>query len=54
MQANESKRLNLYLPKTLIGFLEKEAAQQKRSVNNLAFVILSKYQEEKSQRISAL
>jgi predicted HicB family RNase H-like nuclease len=46
MRCSESERLTVYLPKTLLAWLRQEAERQNRSVNNLIFVALQKYQKE--------
>jgi hypothetical protein len=43
---NKSERIPLYLPQPLAVFLKKEAEKQKRSTNNLIFVVLSRFKEE--------
>ena len=46
MSRSESEYITIYLPKPLLKFLRQEAEQQNRSLNNLIFVALKKYQEE--------
>jgi len=47
MAKNECGRLNLYLPKTLIAWLTKQAENSHRSLNNYVAVVLEDHKKEK-------
>ncbi|MEM2099605.1 MAG: transcriptional regulator [Candidatus Bathyarchaeia archaeon] len=46
MAKNECGRLNLYLPKTLIAWLTKQAEASHRSLNNYVTLILEEHKKK--------
>lgn len=46
MAKNDCGRLNLYLPKTLIAWLAKQAEANHRSLNNYISIILEEHKKK--------
>ncbi|MEM2999569.1 MAG: hypothetical protein QXX34_03475 [Candidatus Bathyarchaeia archaeon] len=54
MAKNDCGRLNLYLPKTLIAWLDKQAEAEHRSLNNYIAIILEEHKKAREAQACIL